>query len=105
MVIYHWWVLGLEMACPDPLIEHDTHSQHRHGRITADHEAYEGSNRSMSLLEQSRKLSLRMGNIPHSENVAEAIFETGEDWCTVMAWDACAPVRLYLLVVVRGQKA
>jgi hypothetical protein len=105
MVTYHWWVLELEMACPDRLIEHDTHSQHRDGRLSADHEAYVGSNRSMSLFAQSRQLSLPKEDIPQSENVAEAIFEAGEDLCAVMVWGACAPVRLYLFVVVLGQKA
>jgi hypothetical protein len=59
----------------------------------------------MSLFAQSRQLSLPEGDIPQSENVAEAIFEAGEDLHAVTAWDACAPVRLYLFVVVLGQKA
>lgn len=93
------------MACPDRLTEHDTHSQHRDGQLSADHEASVGSNRSMYLFAQTRQLSLPKGDIPQSENVVEAILRAGEELRVVMAWDACAPVRLYLLVVVLGQRA
>jgi hypothetical protein len=74
------------MACPGRLLEHDRHCQHRDGRPSADHEAYVGSNPSMSpFFAQSRPFSLPKGDTAQSESVAEAIFEAGEHLCVAMA--------------------